>query len=62
MIVICPVCKRKTTWEENPSRPFCSERCKFIDFDKWMTEEYTVPGEEQRAEKHDNKDTKEDMP
>jgi uncharacterized protein len=31
-------------YEDNPWRPFCSERCKLIDFDKWTSEEYRVPG------------------
>lgn len=46
MQIRCPVCKKMTTWEENPWRPFCSERCKLIDLGKWAAEEYTVPGEE----------------
>ncbi len=38
-------------WEGNPWRPFCSERCKLIDFDKWTSEEYRVPGQQiNRAE------------
>ena len=45
MQVRCPVCKKKTTWEENPSKPFCSERCKLIDLGRWASEEYKVPGE-----------------
>ena len=31
-------------YQDNPWRPFCSERCKLIDFDKWTSEEYRVPG------------------
>jgi endogenous inhibitor of DNA gyrase (YacG/DUF329 family) len=45
MQVRCPVCRKKTTWEENPYKPFCSERCKLIDLGKWAFEEYKVPGE-----------------
>lgn len=30
---------------ENPSRPFCSERCKLIDFGHWASESYRVPAE-----------------
>jgi len=41
--IICPVCKNTTTWEENPWRPFCSERCKLIDLGKWVSEEYKIP-------------------
>jgi hypothetical protein len=46
MQVRCPVCKRKTTWEENPFRPFCSERCKLTDLGMWASEEYKVLGED----------------
>ena len=42
----CPVCKKKTTWEENPFKPFCSERCKLIDLGRWASEDYKVPGED----------------
>jgi len=41
--IICPICKNTTTWEENPWRPFCSERCKLIDLGKWVSEEYKIP-------------------
>jgi endogenous inhibitor of DNA gyrase (YacG/DUF329 family) len=44
MKIICPVCKNITTWEENPFRPFCSERCRLIDLGAWASEEYRVPG------------------
>lgn len=40
----CPVCKKPTTWEGNPFRPFCSERCKLIDLDNWLSERYRIPG------------------
>jgi endogenous inhibitor of DNA gyrase (YacG/DUF329 family) len=33
-------------WKDNPWRPFCSERCKLIDFGRWAEEEYRVPGRE----------------
>jgi uncharacterized protein len=51
MIVSCPVCKNKTTWEENSWRPFCSERCKLIDLGKWALEDYRIPAEEADQEK-----------
>ncbi len=46
----CPVCKRMTTWEENPWRPFCSERCKLIDLGAWASEEYKIPGKKEEDE------------
>lgn len=44
MKIICPACKNITTWEENPFRPFCSERCKLIDLGAWASDEYRIPG------------------
>jgi len=40
----CPTCNRQIEWADNPSRPFCSERCKLLDFDRWISEDYRVPG------------------
>lgn len=39
----CPLCRRETTWEENPWRPFCSERCQLIDLGRWASDEYSIP-------------------
>jgi uncharacterized protein len=50
MIIICPVCGNKTTWEENPWKPFCSERCKFIDLGKWVIGDYKIEDKEETAE------------
>ncbi|NWF98539.1 MAG: DNA gyrase inhibitor YacG [Nitrospirae bacterium] len=55
MKIICPVCKTKTTWEENPWRPFCSEKCKMIDLGKWILEEY-------RIESKSNDDEEDEIP
>jgi endogenous inhibitor of DNA gyrase (YacG/DUF329 family) len=41
----CPTCGKPVEWQDNPSRPFCSERCKLIDFSRWANEEYRVPGQ-----------------
>ncbi|MBA3804116.1 MAG: DNA gyrase inhibitor YacG [Acidobacteria bacterium] len=40
----CPTCNQPAKWQDNPFRPFCSERCKLIDFGKWANEEYSIPG------------------
>ena len=45
MVVACPVCRKKTEWEGNPFRPFCSERCKMLDLGTWAAEGYRIPGE-----------------
>ncbi|MFN3681805.1 MAG: DNA gyrase inhibitor YacG [Nitrospira sp.] len=41
--MVCPLCRKPTTWEHNPWRPFCSERCKLIDLGHWATEQYRIP-------------------
>jgi uncharacterized protein len=50
MIITCPICNNKTTREENPWRPFCSERCKLIDLGKWVTGDYKIEGTEETDE------------
>lgn len=42
--VPCPRCGAQAPYApENPSRPFCSERCKSIDLGAWANEEYRIP-------------------
>jgi hypothetical protein len=45
MKIKCPTCKKWVEWENNPYRPFCSERCKLIDLGRWAAEEYRIEGE-----------------
>ncbi|MDR1424767.1 MAG: DNA gyrase inhibitor YacG [Azoarcus sp.] len=43
-LVRCPQCGRDAEWsEDNPLRPFCSERCKQIDLGAWASDQYRVP-------------------
>jgi len=44
-LVKCPTCGKQTEYEGNEFRPFCSERCKLIDFGAWADEEYHLPAE-----------------
>jgi len=39
----CPRCKKAATWDNNPNRPFCSEKCRLIDLGRWAEEEYRIP-------------------
>jgi endogenous inhibitor of DNA gyrase (YacG/DUF329 family) len=43
--IICPICKKETSWQDNPFRPFCSERCRMMDLGKWASEDYRIPEE-----------------
>jgi uncharacterized protein len=44
MKIKCPTCKQWTEWQNNPFRPFCSERCKLIDLGAWASEKYRIEG------------------
>ena len=42
-VVVCPTCGGDSVYAaSNPSRPFCSERCKNIDFGAWASESFRV--------------------
>ena len=41
-IVKCPNCGKETEYKGNEFRPFCSERCKLLDFGAWADEQYSV--------------------
>jgi endogenous inhibitor of DNA gyrase (YacG/DUF329 family) len=45
-IVKCPQCGKETEFSGNEFRPFCSERCKLLDFGAWADEEYGVAAEQ----------------
>ena len=46
-VVACPQCGKEVVWNiENPYRPFCSERCKLIDLDNWLSERYRIAARE----------------
>lgn len=51
--VKCPHCKRETEWSGNEFRPFCSERCKLLDFGAWIEEEYTLPTQDTALSEED---------
>ena len=44
-LVDCPNCGIEAEYNGNEFRPFCSERCKLIDFGAWADEEYSLPTE-----------------
>lgn len=44
-LVKCPQCGKEVEYEGNEFRPFCSERCKLLDFGAWADEEYNLPTE-----------------
>jgi endogenous inhibitor of DNA gyrase (YacG/DUF329 family) len=45
----CPQCSKATTWQDNPHRPFCSERCQLIDLGQWADESYRISDPSQES-------------
>jgi uncharacterized protein len=42
-VVHCPRCKRPLPdGQFEPPFPFCSQRCKLVDLDGWLSERYVV--------------------
>jgi hypothetical protein len=42
-MVRCPACGGDSVYAtSNPARPFCSERCKNMDFGAWASESFRV--------------------
>jgi uncharacterized protein len=45
--VACPICGKRVEWTPQSTwRPFCSERCKLLDFGAWANESYRIPAVE----------------
>lgn len=43
-LIRCPACGSESRYSSgNPSRPFCSERCRGLDFGDWAAENYRLP-------------------
>jgi uncharacterized protein len=37
----CPICGKPAT---EASKPFCSERCRDVDLNRWLSGSYSIPG------------------
>jgi uncharacterized protein len=46
----CPICRKPAT---EASRPFCSERCRDVDLNRWLSGSYVVPGRDDEDEDAD---------
>jgi len=38
---LCPICGKPAG---ETSKPFCSERCRDVDLNRWLSGSYVVPG------------------
>jgi endogenous inhibitor of DNA gyrase (YacG/DUF329 family) len=41
--VTCPTCGKAFDPAQSPAMPFCSQRCRSIDLNRWLTEEISMP-------------------
>jgi endogenous inhibitor of DNA gyrase (YacG/DUF329 family) len=46
----CPICGKPAT---EASKPFCSERCRDVDLNRWLTDSYAIPGSKDEADDGD---------
>ncbi|MFL6816625.1 MAG: DNA gyrase inhibitor YacG [Bradyrhizobium sp.] len=46
----CPICGKPS---EEESRPFCSERCRAVDLNRWLSNSYAIPGRKDADEDAD---------
>jgi endogenous inhibitor of DNA gyrase (YacG/DUF329 family) len=46
----CPICGKPAS---EVSRPFCSERCRDVDLNRWLSGSYVVPGRPEADEDAD---------
>ena len=37
----CPICRKPAV---EASKPFCSERCRDVDLNRWLSNSYAIPG------------------
>ena len=43
----CPICGKPAT---PASKPFCSERCRDVDLNRWLSNSYAIPGRKDEDE------------
>ena len=52
-LVNCPHCGKEVEFSGNEHRPFCSERCKLLDFGAWADEEFALPADTSELSEQD---------
>lgn len=43
-IIKCATCRKSIQYDDNPYRPFCSQRCQMADLGHWAEGDYRVDG------------------
>ncbi len=60
-LVKCPQCGKMAEYNGNEHRPFCSERCKLIDFGAWADAEYALPAESAELTEEDLREIEKEL-
>lgn len=60
-LVKCPNCGKEAEYSGNEFRPFCSERCKLIDFGAWADEEYALPAHNTEISEEDLREIEKEL-
>lgn len=54
--VRCSICEKQFDSEESDAMPFCSQRCRNIDLNRWLSEDYGMPYESENDVPQQDKD------
>jgi len=46
----CPICGKPSI---EASKPFCSERCRQVDLNRWLSNSYAIPGRKDEDDEAD---------
>jgi endogenous inhibitor of DNA gyrase (YacG/DUF329 family) len=46
----CPICGKPSV---EASKPFCSDRCRDVDLNRWLSGSYAIPGRPDEDDDHD---------
>ncbi|SDQ85301.1 DNA gyrase inhibitor YacG [Pseudovibrio sp. Tun.PSC04-5.I4] len=49
-LAACPICNKPA---QESAKPFCSERCRQVDLNKWLNGSYSVPAVEEEFSEDD---------
>ncbi len=43
MSLVCPTCQKPFDFKKTVAMPFCCERCRMVDLNRWLNAEYSLP-------------------
>ncbi|HET6159471.1 MAG TPA: DNA gyrase inhibitor YacG [Dongiaceae bacterium] len=52
----CPICGKPA---DPKFKPFCSQRCRQVDLNRWLSGNYRIPGTERSGQEEDGKNQSE---